>query len=78
MGLPRAGMAYLYDDLHPKLFILAVLFVLSSLYFLSHDKTYDDNLPTVNRIFAREPHFFSRLRWAVQAKKILDRAYEKV
>ncbi|KAG8169700.1 hypothetical protein KVR01_000445 [Diaporthe batatas] len=41
------------------------------------DKTYNDGLPIVNRYFSREPHFLSRLRWAVGARKILASAKEK-
>ena len=61
-----------------KLLLLLGILLISLLYFLCHKKTYDDHLPVVNRLFAREPHFVSRLRWAVRARNILDKAHEKV
>ena len=62
----------------PGLLVALLLVALPILYCLSHDKTYNDALPVVNRYFSREPHALSRLRWAVRARKILDNAHQKV
>ncbi|KAI1373128.1 cytochrome P450 [Hypoxylon crocopeplum] len=42
-----------------------------------HDHDVSDKLPIVNRSFAWEPRFFARLRWAVFANRILEKAYRK-
>lgn len=60
------------------LFFTLILVILPILFCFSHDKAYEDGLPVVNRSFSREPHFLSRVRWAVRARKILNNAYHKV
>lgn len=62
----------------PGILVALFLVALPLFYCFSHDKTYHDALPVVNRYFSREPHALSRLRWAVRARKILDNAHEKV
>lgn len=58
--------------------LLVSLFTLLFVYLVCTDKSYDDHLPIVNRLFAREPHFLSRLRWALWARRILDNAHKEV
>lgn len=62
----------------PGLWVALFLVALPLFYCFSHDKTYNDALPVVNRYFSREPHALARLRWAVRARKILDNAHQKV
>ena len=84
MTLPWYGFPYSRHDSVGgsqslfKILVLSTLMLLTLLYLLREEKDYDDGLPVVNRLFSREPHFFSRLRWAVWARNILDNAHEKV
>ncbi|OTA60396.1 cytochrome P450 [Hypoxylon sp. EC38] len=77
--LPWYDLPYAYQgsghSFHKLLITLVISFLL--LYFVGYDKSYNDDLPVVNRLFTREPHFCSRFRWAIRARSILDSAHHK-
>ncbi|KAI5925013.1 cytochrome P450 [Camillea tinctor] len=59
-----------------KLTFLAV--VLSFLYLLyPNNEGSSQSLPVANRLFSFEPRLFSRIRWAIKSKQILDNAHNK-
>ncbi|OTA98361.1 hypothetical protein M426DRAFT_69945 [Hypoxylon sp. CI-4A] len=82
-SLPLVDIPYAYQGLDDrnqptyKLLVISLITFITVLYFCTYDKSYDDHLPIVNRLFAREPHFVSRLRWALWARRILDDAHKK-
>ncbi|KAF1940882.1 cytochrome P450 [Clathrospora elynae] len=59
-----------------KIFTAASL-VLVTLGIIDRSLSYKDGLPLVNRRFALEPRLFSRFRWALRSKQILNDAHAK-
>ncbi|MCJ1405149.1 hypothetical protein MMC11_008375 [Xylographa trunciseda] len=64
---------------HKSLLSLVLLssIILSITYTLLYFPTNGDGLPVVNRRFALEPRVFARIRWATQARNILEDANDK-
>ncbi|RYP77686.1 hypothetical protein DL771_001054 [Monosporascus sp. 5C6A] len=56
---------------------ICLFLILPFLHTSSYHHAVADQLPIVNRYFPFEPRFFARLRWAVFAHDILEKAYKK-
>lgn len=62
----------------PEVLALSILILLTCLYTFKSHHVVSYQLPIVNQYLAYEPRFFARLRWAVSAHDILEKALKKV